>query len=1177
MKVFTDDTGIWVANGPNVIANSSRYIIHDFRSDPHYLGKPYVSGFPHMVSYLEVPLISPLGYVLGSYCVVDNKPRPDFNSEPVIETMTNIASVIMSHLDLVKTKQVRTRSEQLIRGLGEFMERESPIPHSRGSFSITDSLRSTRNASEAGVYPGAAVASVVSSPNVESLPSPDLQTGLRPALQNHASTATALITSTGSSEYPFSPLPEGEPWTPPTTPPQLTENNPFDQISTTTESTMPVRVEKVTPPEAKADLPDAPEAYAPGESSSTAPLTAIEYHTSPISGEVREMFARAAATIREAMSMDGLLFVDAVPSGFGSRSVHTTPRERGADPFVSDPADSNTEETPDIKCAVLSQSTNESRHPRNLDLVPSPKRLSEAVVQRFIRRYPRGHIFTADALGPIDCSYGPGSVRSSHKTQHGSSRAVSDVGELFAFLPEARYIIFLPLWHFQRECWFAATFGWVQDATLSIELADINLLTAFGNSVMVEVSRFEALAVSRAKSDFISSISHELRSPLHGIMASGELLREAVEDAELLPMLDMIDSCGTTLLDTFDNLLDFAKINRAVKAVGKQESLSKPKPNSDLLLTDLSRLVEDVVESVQLGHTSKTAFHGSSQREGILMAITELSNANEDLPDTSVLVTLNIEKRASWMTKLDIGAWKRIVMNLFGNALKYTRSGHIEVGLSMIQIPGGKSQSRSHICFFVKDTGIGMSPDYLKYHLFTPFAQENTLSPGTGLGLSIVQQIAKTLGGDIDVKSQIGVGTIVKVVVPLSGDSGGSLSLQLAPIMEGSQPDAHHELRGHTLCCLTTEAYHTFSTLDVDVTSEMRDRACAVKTMLRDIAEDQLGMKIIFARKQTPIPEADVYFFDSYILGKALAGALGTTMPDWLLQLKPLVVLSSGARPLKLLGVENQMKMLHLRHPVGPKKLATVLLEALKAGKPSSPVQSGLTPEMPESSSVAYQTLTDIPTRPKEEERLDASAPLPETPSPTTAISSLPLPTSPSSGTTPPPSQTPDILHLLLVDDNPINLKILTTLVKKLSHTFATASNGLEALHLFKASLHPSQRLFDVVFMDISMPVMNGFESTREIRKVERENGMGGACSGASGNGNADGGGSIGGCQIVALTGLGSENSRQEAFSSGTNLFLTKPVKLAEIKKVLIERVQQMKRPNKGRVPFDNDVKVVEA
>jgi CheY-like chemotaxis protein len=124
--------------------------------------------------------------------------------------------------------------------------------------------------------------------------------------------------------------------------------------------------------------------------------------------------------------------------------------------------------------------------------------------------------------------------------------------------------------------------------------------------------------------------------------------------------------------------------------------------------------------------------------------------------------------------------------------------------------------------------------------------------------------------------------------------------------------------------------------------------------------------------------------------------------------------------------------------------------------------------------------------------------------------------------------------NLLLVDDNPINLRILTTLVTKLNHTFVTASNGLEAVQLFQG-FSRQNHIFDYVFMDISMPIMNGFEATREIRKFEKETGMEG-------------------CQIVALTGLGSEMSKQEAFTSGTNLFLTKPVKLGDIKKLLSEK-----------------------
>ena len=350
---------------------------------------------------------------------------------------------------------------------------------------------------------------------------------------------------------------------------------------------------------------------------------------------------------------------------------------------------------------------------------------------------------------------------------------MNDVSALFEQFPHVRYVIFLPLWHFQRECWFAAAFGWVSfDSQQALDYSDRNLLTAFCNSVMAEVSRIEALSVSRAKSDFISSISHELRSPLHGILASGELLREALDDPNLLSMIDMIDSCGTTLLDTFNNLLDYAKINNVSKASGDDDDEEKDKQGrrirkSEMMSTDLSILVQDVVEAVNLGHTSKTAFQNGQQTQSVYTTLAELARAEEDFPDHDVIVTLNVEKRPSWMTKLEPGAWKRIVMNIVGNALKYTRAGHVEVGLKLCDVPDERKRgvSKRNICLSVRDTGIGMSADYLKYQLFTPFAQENNLSPGTGLGLSIVNQIVKGLGGKLDVQSQIGESRIPILVL----------------------------------------------------------------------------------------------------------------------------------------------------------------------------------------------------------------------------------------------------------------------------------------------------------------------------------------------------------------------------------------------------------------------------
>lgn len=139
---------------------------------------------------------------------------------------------------------------------------------------------------------------------------------------------------------------------------------------------------------------------------------------------------------------------------------------------------------------------------------------------------------------------------------------------------------------------------------------------------------------------------------------------------------------------------------------------------------------------------------------------------------------------------------------------------------------------------------------------------------------------------------------------------------------------------------------------------------------------------------------------------------------------------------------------------------------------------------------------------------------------------------------------------VLLVDDNAVNLRILATYMKKKGYDYATAVNGLEALELFKASNLPQAvggveltlgvsspqpirpQPFSFVLMDINMPVMDGLESTRQIRAFEQDSGLLPA-------------------RILALTGLVSAEAQQEAFGSGVDLFLTKPVRLKELAQIM--------------------------
>jgi CheY-like chemotaxis protein len=131
-----------------------------------------------------------------------------------------------------------------------------------------------------------------------------------------------------------------------------------------------------------------------------------------------------------------------------------------------------------------------------------------------------------------------------------------------------------------------------------------------------------------------------------------------------------------------------------------------------------------------------------------------------------------------------------------------------------------------------------------------------------------------------------------------------------------------------------------------------------------------------------------------------------------------------------------------------------------------------------------------------------------------------------------------DTLHALLVDDNKINRQLLVMFMKKHGYTYVEAEDGQEALDAYKASCLPGPcsnaptRRFDVVLMDINMPIMDGMESTRCIREFEKENGLKRS-------------------NIIALTGLASAQAQQEAEASGIDVFLPKPVKFAELKKLL--------------------------
>lgn len=479
MEYFTDETGEVVIHSPNMVGDTSRFIINDLRANPLYSTKSFVTGFPYMVSYAEVPIISPLGYILGSICVVDNKLR-NFNTPEIIGTLTELAGALMNHLELMRLKQTRTRSERLLKGLGDFVDFDSLIPTESRQTSVAGSAMVVFDAAQEvtvnRVTEGTTEAD--GKPHISSPPTAELT-----SISSEVSLSAEVFTPDEMSSKALQ--------TAITTP---SERSSFAAVDARTESNN-------TPTESCGNA-DNPVQIPPSKSLN-----------STVSGEVIATLDRATAMIRETMDLDGFVVLDACPSAFGSRSHRAKPRGH-QDPFHCYTSDGTAASDGEGTVPQADMLAGSFLHSTDRD--PVLKGLAEDVVQRLIRRFPRGHVFSADEHGPIDDRYAPGKqrVRRTSQSRRHSAR-LSDVNKLFRFMPTARYITFLPIWHYHRESWFGATFGWTSHPTQASGIDDINLLAAFGNSVMAEVSRIEALAVSRAKSDFISSISHEVRAPKH--------------------------------------------------------------------------------------------------------------------------------------------------------------------------------------------------------------------------------------------------------------------------------------------------------------------------------------------------------------------------------------------------------------------------------------------------------------------------------------------------------------------------------------------------------------------------------------------------------------------------------------------------------------------------------------
>ncbi len=225
-----------------------------------------------------------------------------------------------------------------------------------------------------------------------------------------------------------------------------------------------------------------------------------------------------------------------------------------------------------------------------------------------------------------------------------------------------------------------------------------------------------AASANQAKSEFLANMSHEIRTPMNGIIGMTAILMDMKLDRAQHDCAAVIRDSSAALLTVINDILDFSKIEAGKLAI----------ENLDI---SLQNVVEDVARLLAI----------QAEPKGIKIAI-------------------HIDERLPSLVRGDSGRLRQILLNLGGNAVKFTAHGEVTIEASVLETDDSATMVRCS----VRDTGIGIPADRLSA-LFNPFTQVDTSTTrkfgGTGLGLSIAKRLVELMGGDVGVESVIGKGS----------------------------------------------------------------------------------------------------------------------------------------------------------------------------------------------------------------------------------------------------------------------------------------------------------------------------------------------------------------------------------------------------------------------------------